>query len=1566
MASNSKGVSQDLAQSNAEEQQGQKSDRSVGAARSQAAPGEAEITENPHDSDSFLTVGIGASAGGLEAFQTFFRQMDEDSGMAFVLISHLAPDHDSLLSELIAKETQMTVLQVKEEVPLQPNHVYVIPPNATLTVEKSVLRLSTPLPARGHRAPINTFFQSLAEDQGEKAICVILSGTGSDGTSGLKAIKEYGGLAIAQDSETAKYDSMPRNAVRSGLVDYVLPVEKIPEKLLEYQRHREGLRANLDEDGILPQASDYLAQICRLLRRRIGHDFSNYKTGTLIRRIQRRIQITQTPSVEAYVQYLKSDPDEISQLFKDLLIGVTQFFRDPNSFKALQRAVIAALVENCPSNQSIRIWIAGCSSGEEAYSVAILLAEEMDRCNRRSTVQIFATDIDEQSLNQARQGRYHDNIADQVTSERLERFFVRQEGHYQVVKPLREMCIFSQHSLISDPPFSRLDLLCCRNLLIYFDSELQKRLIPLFHYALKPEGHLFLGSSENLSPHGGELFRTTDKAHRIFQRKQAMIAPQVEFPLVDRSAYRPFFPLQKQAPTHRQPQIVHSIERVLLQDFAPACVIINEHNEIVYFFGRTGKYLEPSQGAPSTQIFDLAKPGLRVDLRSLIQSARASQQEAIRPKVPISNEGQIITVNLIARPIQETLGDHDCLMIIFQDVENALRPPQEHALDPEEESVIRQLEDELRDTQERLRSTIEEIETSNEELKSANEELLSMNEELQSSNEELQTSKEEMQSINEELETVNAELRNKVEELDAANNDIQNLFESTRIATVFLDETLRIKRFTPTATEVCNLISTDIGRPITDISLAIEDLDIETDAREVLQSLVPIERDVRMKGEGTYYKTRIMPYRTLDNVISGIVLTFVDVTDLHQARSHAEEWARRQEAIAEIGTFALQENRAASVCERAVDIVCQTLNSDACGLFIYQAHQPEKLLLQSGNGWPPGDLGQATVSATDSHPGFTMTAQQPIVVEDFTKETRFSQSSLLKSLKIACGLSALVYGTEGIYGILTSYAQTLRPFTAEDISFLQAIANILAATVQREKSQLALEKSRERLDLAIEAAGMGIWEMEIATGKSTWNDLEYTLLGLEPDQVGEPTVELFYRYIHPDDIPQVQSKVRTAIERKTEFDTEFRIQLRDGTLKWIVAKAKIIGDTEGNPARMIGVNYDVTQRKQDEEALKAADRRKDEFLAALGHELRNPLNALSSSIELLQTLPKNIAQEERDRLQAVASRQLSQLNRLVDDLLNVSRLVYQKVQLQPQTIGLMQLLRDVIVDASSSAASKGITLNAILPDQEIESQGDSVRLMQAFSNVLQNAIKFSDPDSTVTISAMLSEQSVTIKITDSGIGIESGALTRIFTAFSQEDRSLARSGGLGLGLPLAKGIIELHGGEIWAESPGLDQGSVVTIRLPYTGTVSNPPPRALAAEAATPFREQSTPAPRITRILIVEDDEDSAVILQTYLEHVGYDVSVARDGEAGIALAQASQPEVIISDISLTSKMDGYAVARAIRSYPSLNRTLLIATSGYGQPEDKAKAKAAGFDKHWTKPVNLQTLSQFIQENRPV
>ena len=1515
------------------------------------------------NSDSFLIIGIGASAGGLEAFKTFLRHMDENSGMAFVLISHLSPNHESLLSELLAKETAMSVAQVQNKTPVQPNRVYVIPPDADLKIDKGSLYLCEPVEARGHRSPIDVFFRSLASDRKENAVCVVLSGTGSDGTAGLKTIKENGGLAIAQDSKTASYDSMPRNAVLTGLVDYVLPVEEIPATLLKYARQRDALRAVRGEESFFTETAEHLEQICSFLRRRLGHDFSGYKKNTLIRRIQRRIQITQMNSVSAYVEYLRLNEEEIDLLFKDLLIGVTHFFRNPESFAVLKQTVIVPLVRNRKSSgRPIRVWVAGCSSGEEVYSIAMLISEEIERQDVNCQVCIFASDIDERALEKARQSRYPDSIAEQVSSDRLKRFFVKHDGFYQVNKKLREMCIFSLHSLISDPPFSRLDLIACRNLLIYLDNDLQKRVLPLFHYALNPNGYLFLGSSESLASSNSDLFREIDKQHRVFQQKQTIILPQIDFPLNDRSNYRSTERSERQSYIDRQQQIDRTIEKVLLRDHTPACVIINEQNEIVYFYGRTGKYLEPSPGPPSNNLFSLTRQGLRIELRTAVQSAIRTQKAVVREGVSIEYEEQIQLVNLIVRPLSEIDDDGSLLMIIFQDVSSVNIPVSEER-ESEGGAIVQQLEDELRTVKEHLRSTIEELETSNEELKSANEELLSMNEELQSSNEEMQTSKEETYSINEELETVNAELRSKIEELDAAKNDTQNLFESTRIATVFLDLSLRIKKFTPTATSVFNFIETDIGRPITDISLSLEEVDIVADAKKVMQSLIPIEREIRLAGENVYYKMRILPYRTVENAIDGAVITFVDNTNLHLARDRAEQATQRQRAIAQFGLYALQSVDADDTCDRAIQILCKTLKGDYCSLFVCQPDDSvckvstDSLLLKSGSGWKPETIGSLSIGRLDSHPGYTLNVKQPVIVENLSRETRFSVSDLWRELQITSGVSAIVYGSDGAYGVLATHTVEARQFTSEDASFIQAIANGLGSALQRQKTTQALTKSRERLDLALKAGNMGVWELNLKTGLLTWNQNEYELFGLNSD-IDEPSKDLFYSHVHSDDVLRVRQQLEVAIQQKTEFNSEFRINRADGELRWLAAHGRIITDKDGELDKAIGINYDITERKQNEEALREADRRKDEFLATLGHELRNPLNAIINSIELISRSEKA---PDSKQLSNIAKRQSRHLTYLVDDLLDASRMTYGKISLDHEVIDLTQLLQEVLADYEQSLQAKELILARNLLEF-VWISGDINRITQAFSNILDNAIKFSYPKSRITISMTLDEDWVTVEIADTGIGIESEALSRIFTPFSQENRSIAGSGGLGLGLPLAKGIVELHDGRIYADSQGRDRGTAVVVELPRLKRESLDTNPIVEASASTDIRDEEDEASSGGRVLIIEDEADSASLIQTFLESLGYQTEIAFNGIDGIALARQFSPNVILSDISLRHEMDGYTVARTIRNDSELNSISLIAISGYGQPEDKQRAKAAGFDAHLTKPLNLNRLEKAIAE----
>ncbi|MCX6689382.1 MAG: PAS domain-containing protein [Methanoregula sp.] len=836
---------------------------------------------------TFPIIGIGASAGGLEAFELFFKTMTADCGMAFVLIPHLDPGHASMLSDILQRNTTMPVHEAVDQTKVQPDHVYIIPPGKDMTIFHDVLQISVPEQARGLRLPIDSFFRSLAEDQGERSICVILSGSGSDGTLGLRAIHGAGGVSFVQEPSTAKYDGMPGSAVQSGLATYVMPVDKIPEQLVTYVttiRHTQ-----IPPPLPVPAAISAINRIMMLLRSRTGNDFSQYKKSTIHRRIERRMVVHNLDDMDAYARYLKENPAEVQILFKELLINVTSFFRDKEAFAALNKEVLPRLFENKPENYVFRVWVPGCASGEEAYSIAMLFREYMDGIKQEWKVQIYATDIDVDAIATARAGTYPANIAIDVSPDRLLRFFAKEETGYRIKKETREMVVFAIQNVIKDPPFTKMDMISCRNLLIYLDAELQSRVIPAFHYALRPEGALFLSPSEGIG-NFTDLFAPLNKKWKIYRVKPSLASTRTlvtqRFAWTsDQMEKKPGDVTGKRETTN----IAEVTRRVLIQAFAPPSVITDEKGNIVYVHGDTGKYLQPAQGQVSINVIDMAREGLQMDLRSAILTATTKKTQVTVKDLPVRTNGGIHGVNLTVRLINDPEATRELVLISFQNTE--LHPPEKHlprkrAAGKGASKRVEELERDLAYTRENLQATIEEMQAANEELKSTNEELQSTNEELQSTNEELETSKEELQSVNEEIVTVNAELQAKIEQLTDIQNDMKNLLENVNVGTIFLDTRLAIKRFTRDAIKVFRFVASDIGRPLADIRSTIPDVDLLPDAVAVLDSLIPRERQVCTTNK-EWYHVRIMPYRTLENVIEGVVLTFSDITALKAVEAEA-------------------------------------------------------------------------------------------------------------------------------------------------------------------------------------------------------------------------------------------------------------------------------------------------------------------------------------------------------------------------------------------------------------------------------------------------------------------------------------------------------------------------------------------------------------------------------------------------------------------------------------------------------------------------------------------------------
>lgn len=835
------------------------------------------LTANINSSHVLPIIGIGASAGGLEALQKFLENVPVKSGFAIVIIQHQDPTHKGIMVELLQRTTHMKVMQAESSVKVKSNCVYVIPPNKDLSILHGTLHLLDPIAPRGLRLPIDFFLRSLSNDQHEHAIGVILSGMGSDGTLGLRSIKENAGLSLVQEPSSAKFDGMPRSAIDAGLADIIAPVEELPGKILAYIKHApRGVRGGIGEQEPLLELklqSD-IDKIIVLLRDHTGNDFSQYKRNTLRRRTERRMGLHQINSISIYVRYLRENPQELQLLFKELLIGVTNFFRDAPAWETLKNLALPKLIAAYPNGKAMRAWVPACSTGEEAFTLAIIFKETLEKINPtgKFSLQIFATDLDEDAINRARTGLFQENIVADVSQERLSRFFVQAEnGGYQVSKEIREMIIFAPQNIIMDPPFTKLDILCCRNLLIYFESELQEEVIKLFYYALMDNGILMLGNAETIGSFK-QFFTVIDNKMRLYQSvSNPLVQVDVNFPIRN-SAYS-FTGIKEHKMQQQKFNLQVLTDQLLLQHFAPSAVLVNAEGDILYINGRTGKYLEPASGKANWNIHAMARDGLRHELTHALKQSLKQSNPVLVKNLKVDGK----TVNLTVQAINNPEALRGKVMVVFNDVVNATQQTKTSSRKPN--AAYDAIKIELDQARDEIQNLHEAMQSSEEELKSSNEELQSTNEELQSANEELTTSKEELQSLNEELHSVNAELQSKVDDLSWVNNDMRNLLNSTEIATIFLDGMLQVRRFTTHATHLFRLIPSDVGRMLSDIATELDYPYLLEDVKEVIESLKFIEKQIPTKNN-RWFKVRIMPYRTQEDVIDGVVITFIDITDL--------------------------------------------------------------------------------------------------------------------------------------------------------------------------------------------------------------------------------------------------------------------------------------------------------------------------------------------------------------------------------------------------------------------------------------------------------------------------------------------------------------------------------------------------------------------------------------------------------------------------------------------------------------------------------------------------------------
>ncbi|AGA90351.1 PAS domain S-box [Thioflavicoccus mobilis 8321] len=1147
----------------------------------------------PEPRRSCVVVGVGASAGGLSAFKRFLRSLPSDSGMAFVLIQHLDPSHESMMAELLSKYTTMPIVQIDEAMPIEPNTVYMIQPNRFVKIEDNGLFVEAPVQRRGVRLPIDYFFSSLARARRERAICVVLSGTGSDGADGLREVKGEGGMTIAQRTEDAEFDGMPSAAVATGAVDHVLAIEEMADAILAYSRH--AYVHNHSNGTLASAAPEHFRAILSLLNARTERDFSRYKHGTLARRIERRMGIRHIDSAADYLKLLRSDQEEVHALFKDLLIGVTRFFRDPAAWSELEH-ILAHQLRDRRSEEAVRVWVPGCATGEEAYSIAMLLFELQERQNKRWDIQVFATDIDSDAIEAARFGLYSENIASDLTEARLTAFFQHDGNKLRVKKRLRETCVFAVQSLLSDAPFSNLDLISCRNLLIYLESDIQQRVLDVFHFGLKPSGLLFLGNSE--SPNKRiRLFKTLSQPSRVYQKVGTSRPGSGGFPVVSTSRRcLDTLPAKRDEQQSVALGAIERSKRALLEEFAPASVVVNYRGLIQYIHGPVRNYLDFPSGEPELELTTMTLEGLKAKTRSALHQARTSGETVSLVATRIQRDREETAVRIRAQPLPGGKGDDRLFLVSFLDES----PPQaaDHSADadvPEApaglrgsdaDEVNRQLVLELAATREDLQSTIEELESANEELKASNEEVMSMNEELQSTNEELETSREELQSLNEELSTVNSQLHDKVGELEAMTNDLTNLLASTDVATLFLDEGLRIRRFTPATMRLMSLLDSDVGRPLSDLASRVDDPELADDARAVLQTLAPIQKEVS-KGSSQWFMRRVTPFRTADNKIEGVVVTYSDVTGVKEAARHVELREQQQAAVAQFGRAALAGEDSEALLGRAAKMVVDTLEVDYVKVL---RREPEgrDLRLVAGVGWRNGLVGEATVSAgIESQGGYTLQTGGPVVTRDLRKEKRFSGSRLMSDHGILSGMSVLIGPEEAPWGVLSAHARREIDFTVDDTNFMLSVANVLWEAIRREAVETALRANEARTAAFLNNSAVVAWMKD---GRGRYVYLSQTFehrFGIRADDwLGRTDEELW----PPEMAAAIHANDRRVREANEALETTETMVVRSGASVHLLVSKFPFTDALGRSC-VGGLGVDITDRIEAERALTESEER---------------------------------------------------------------------------------------------------------------------------------------------------------------------------------------------------------------------------------------------------------------------------------------------------------------------------------------------------------------------------------------
>ena len=1116
--------------------------------------------------------------------------MPSRPGMAFVIARHEQHAGIETLTDALSQRTSMPVRHVPAKTEIEPNTIYLPAQNAELTIRNGLLRPTKRRRSRAGIGAIDRFLQALASDAEERAIGIVLSGGAMWGTTGLREIKERGGLTLVDEQANSAMQNMPRGPFATAHIDMVLPVIRMPEKLVSYARHfylhREGATRSQDTAVVIEEE---LVPITELLRHETSHDFRRYRRNTLWRRVQRRMGLNQIERLSDYVDLLRESRAEIQALRRDLLICVTRFFRDGDAWQFLTQHALRELVASQPAGAPIRAWVPGCATGEEAYTLAMLLREQLDEAGNPARVQVFATDVAEDALDVARAGVYPAAIESDVTSERLERFFVREGDHYRVSKALRETVVFAEQNVLAQPPFSRLDLICCRNLLIYLEPDAQQRVLAVFQYALKENGCLFLGSSETIGAAKAQ-FVPVSKRWRIFRRTGKPSPPPLE--QFAEAAVR--LPVPRSIPagaTFRPPMrsrgIADRVQRQVLRELDRGIAVVDTQNRLLYLHGAADLYLQLSLGETSSDhpdVLALAREGLRSKLRAALRDARSSGERVIS-ECRVLRDERFVRCRVTVRPLEGGPPDEGVMLITFEPLYGDAAANEANSLVVDAESAtIRELQAELVATRDQLNATIEDLEAANDALKVSHEEAISINEELQSGNEELETSKEELQSLNEELTTLNQQLESKVAELQAATNDLENLLTSSHVPTVFLDTSWRIRRFTPSSRQLFNLIPSDVGRPLTDIASTIEDGDLLADLDAVMLDLQPRERNVRCRNGDRHYQRRVLPYRTTDERIEGIVITYADVTELQRLTRKLSRRERQQKALARLGQRALIERDLDALMNAAVQTVRQTFDAEFVKLLELLPDE-KRLLLRAGTGWRSGLVGRHVIEvSSDSQAAYALVSNKPVVVRNLDEDPRFKAPSLLTEHGIVSGLSTIIRGDTGPIGVLGVHTTHEARFTIDDIDFMEGVAHILADAFHLRRSEEALREAEERLRLATAAHDLGTWDYDPQADRILASPRWKELFDVRDD--GPISFGRYLECIHPDDRARVEEETRSALEagHGGHCDLEYRTAPgADSAYRWVrdIRQTFLV---DKRVVRMIGTLEDITERKASEQS----------------------------------------------------------------------------------------------------------------------------------------------------------------------------------------------------------------------------------------------------------------------------------------------------------------------------------------------------------------------------------------------